>query len=242
MGAGKDFVASNGDVARSELDTIFSLQGDSFGYPDLPILDDFHFSMEPNSLVVLLGPSGCGKTTLLQRLSRNHRVAMMFQEPRLIPWFTVEQNLRFVLHNLDAQEQNAEISRILEAVGLASKRRAYPDQLSGGQRQRVNMARAFVYPGEGLLLDEPFQGLDVVLRYELIGLLTSLWKQSPKPIVAVSHDPREAALLGTDIRVFSGPPMTEVGRLPGNPAGPGVQNHHTLELEEHILGLLMGSS
>ena len=100
------------------------------------------------------------------------------------------------------------------------------------------MARAFGFPCDGLLLDEPFQGLDVVLRYELIYLLLDLRRKRPLPIIAITHDPREAALLGTDIRVYTGPPLQEVGRVAGNPRGPGVMDERTLKIESSILELL----
>ena len=230
-------------ISSTHSSSVFRLDQCHFTYPgsQAPVIDGLNFEPNPQGITVILGGSGCGKTTLLHQLAKTTRVSMMFQEPRLLPWCTIRENLEFVLET-HSPAGTGSIDEVLQLVGLEELADRYPSQLSGGQKQRVSMARAFGFDSHALLMDEPFQGLDVMLRQDLIQLVVELWNtrqgSKPWPIVAVIHEPRDAALLATDIWVFSGPPLHPIAQIPGNTKGPGVQDHETLEIEETILAAM----
>ena len=174
--------------------------------------------------LVILGPSGSGKTTLLKLLGgllkpesgelifhgeaiskdseESPRTSIIFQEARLLPWLTVLENISMPIKKIYGNEKAIERARyFLSCVSLEEKESAYPSSLSGGEAQRVSMARAFAWPASILLMDEPFQSLDIPLRILLMDLTLSLLekeKESGKtrlPIM-VTHDPREAVYSG----------------------------------------------
>lgn len=134
--------------------------------------------------MALIGPSGCGKTTLLNIISgltapdkgtvegAEGRLSYMFQSARLLPWRTVEENIRLVREDAPREEVRALIS----AVGLDGFARYYPGQLSGGMARRCALARAFHFGGELFLMDEPFQGLDYGIRMEMVAMLLAIWQ------------------------------------------------------------------
>lgn len=149
-------------------------------------LDGVGFSVGPGEIVAIVGGSGCGKSTLLRAISgldtpsqgrvlldgelvdRPHeRIGMIFQEPRLLPWLSVADNVGFGLENRPKAERDARIAAALVRVGLTEKARMWPRELSGGQAQRVAIARALVPRPEVLLLDEPFSALDAFTRVDL---------------------------------------------------------------------------
>ncbi|KQT87370.1 nitrate/sulfonate/bicarbonate ABC transporter ATP-binding protein [Methylobacterium sp. Leaf469] len=165
-------------------------------------------------ILALVGGSGCGKTTLLRLaagldtasggtirldgevLDRPHPgVGLVFQEPRLLPWLTIAQNVGFGLADLSAPERVRRVAHALERVGLAEHADRWPRDLSGGQQQRTAIARAFVAQPKVLLLDEPFSALDAVTRQDLHGHLLGLWAETRPTIVLVTHDVGEAAVL-----------------------------------------------
>ena len=215
----------------------FTLPADSKTDGDLLLFDNFFLSCENAKVSVLMGPSGCGKTTLLNLLAgllhpdrgslsvndrpaKEARVSYLFQEPRLLPWLTVEENLDFVLSpDIPRRERKALIRSHLTRVSLDAERKKYPAELSGGMAQRAAMARAFVFESEALLMDEPFQGLDQPLKFSLIDSLRSEREATPKTTLFVTHDMREALLLGDEISVLSRPPSRVVFSL-ANPVPP----------------------
>ncbi|MBI9108832.1 MAG: ABC transporter ATP-binding protein [Spirochaetales bacterium] len=182
-----------------------------------------NFSMEfPKSKVsVILGPSGCGKTTLLNLISgllaaeggtisccssseAVCNISVLFQEPRLLPWRSVRQNIELVLNKHYGPEKSRETAaHYLDLVGLADFMDYYPQSLSGGMRQRAAMARAFAYPAETILMDEPFQALDLGLKINLTSLFARLWVEDRRTSIFVTHDINEAILLGDEIFVLS---------------------------------------
>ncbi len=171
----------------------------------------------------IIGPSGCGKTTILQMLagveqpdrglikgSIGKRVSYVFQEPRLLPWKTVAGNLDFILRDvLPPVEKNKLIDHYLKIMGLDGYRDSYPKALSGGMKQRLAICRAFAYPHDILLLDEPFKSLDTPMRLGLVRHVIKLWLAAPRTIVFVTHDIIEALLLGHRIMVLAARP-TEI--------------------------------
>ena len=199
-----------------------ALESVDFSYGPESLFSGFSLSIELTGVHAVLGPSGCGKTTLLHLIAglREPRsgsitgrpsVGYLFQEPRLLPWRTVAQNVEIPLASLFSKAEAKErAERFLEQVGLSGKGRAYPDQLSGGQRQRAAMARAFAYPSPLILLDEPFQSLDLPLRLQLMDLFKNLLSLEPRAGIMVTHDPREAIYLADRVAVIAGKPVRVV--------------------------------
>ncbi len=172
----------------------------SFSYGATPILQNLSVTLPQQGVVGFSGPSGCGKTTLLRILAgleqpqsgtlsrpENCRLSMVFQEDRLLPWLTAEENVRLVC---EAQPHRA--AECLQAVGLSEAAHHYPDQLSGGMKRRVALARAMAADGDILILDEPFTGLDTALQEEIAALLREQFKD--KLILLVTHGAEEFAL------------------------------------------------
>ena len=192
----------------------------------LNVLDDITFDVEKNEFICILGPSGCGKSTILNVLSGleaptsgktvvHHEVGQtrpsvgyIFQEPRLLPWMTVRDNVRFVLKSLDLNESQitARTSEALSQVGLTDFADAYSFQLSGGMQARVSIARALATDPELLLMDEPFSSLDEITGRSMRKLFLELWEQRRKTILFVTHNMFEATFLADRIIVMSARP------------------------------------
>ncbi|MDR1624900.1 MAG: ATP-binding cassette domain-containing protein [Spirochaetia bacterium] len=223
------------------------------GFGDFTLFDDFSFSCGGGRTSVLLGPSGCGKTTLLNLLAGlaaadsgrlllhglpagAGRVSYLFQQPRLLPWLTVEKNLDFVLPpRIPRRERQALIQGQLARVSLEDAAGKYPRELSGGMAQRAAMARAFLFESETLLMDEAFQGLDLPLKFSLIAAFQKLAGALPKTTLFVTHDIREALLVGDDIFVLSRPParvvLSMANPVPREGRSPGCAEFPRLEKE-----------
>lgn len=192
--------------------------------PDGPgqftVLDDISFDVPTGSFTTIMGPSGCGKSTTLNVLAGietpdggeiwrdgavvepgDYHFAYVFQDPRLLNWRTVQQNLEFALkaHNVPESEHQERIDRWLEKVGLAGEHDNYPLRLSGGMRQRVGLCRAMVVDPEILLMDEPFSALDELTARELRRDLLDIWSEQQKTVVFVTHDISEAVYLSDRI-------------------------------------------
>lgn len=177
-------------------------------------LIDVSFSVEEGEIIGILGTSGCGKSTLLRVLSgldkdytgnfslEKEEVGMMFQEPRLMPWLTVEQNVAFGLKG----DQEALVHELLGTVGLTGFEKHYPKDLSGGMSQRTAIARALVTEPEVLLLDEPFSAVDAFTKMQLQELLLSIWKKKNTTMLLVTHDIDEALYLCDRILILKGQP------------------------------------
>ena len=176
-------------------------------------------------IVALVGASGCGKSTLLRivagldtpttgRVLINEEpiagphpaVGVVFQEPRLMPWLTVAQNVRFGLADLPRVEQEERTAAVLSRVGLSHCADSLPRQLSGGMAQRVAIARALVAQPSLLLLDEPFSALDPFTKMDLQEHLLHIWAYDRPTLVLVTHDLEEALVLSDRIVVLRGHP------------------------------------
>lgn len=197
---------------------MYKLENISKSYGDLVVLDHFTLSIPRDQITVLVGPSGCGKTTLLNILAglvqpdggqvSSERVSYLFQEPRLLPWFNVRENIGLPLRDVFEKEQVTEkVQRYLSDVGMDAYGDFYPNQLSGGLKQRVAMARAFAFPAPVLLMDEPFKSLDLKIRYRLMEDFIRLWRSEPRTVVAVTHDLHEAVALGDRVVLLTGRPV-----------------------------------
>jgi sulfonate transport system ATP-binding protein len=174
------------------------------------ILDGIDLRVAPGEFVSVVGRSGSGKSTLLRvlaglqapsrgELSVGAAPILMFQEPRLLPWRSVLQNIALGLPQVD----RTTAMRVLEEVGLADRAGDYPAILSGGQRQRVALARALMHRPRLMLLDEPFGALDALTRISAQRLVENLWREHGFTAVLVTHDVDEAVLLGDHVLVIN---------------------------------------
>jgi len=189
------------------------LKNVSFAY-DKPVYEDVTISRD-GGIIAIAGQSGCGKTTLLRTIAGLvkpdsgafegvGRVGMVFQEPRLFPWFTVERNLISVLKSIkiSKQERGERIDRALNTVGLGDYKKYYPSELSGGMKMRVSIARALVYECDMLLLDEPFNGLDIASKRDISSLLREL-SSAGLDMVFVSHIPEDIVSIADRVYIMS---------------------------------------
>jgi sulfonate transport system ATP-binding protein len=180
---------------------------------DVTVLHYLDITLAPGSFTALLGRSGSGKTTLLRTLAGldpapeaaivevPHPTAVVFQEPRLLPWQTVWRNVALGLEGSGTRER-AEAA--LREVGLAHRLDAWPGTLSGGEAQRAALARALVRSPRLLLLDEPFAALDALTRIRMHSLITELWRAHAPTTLLVTHDVDEAVLLADRALVLDG--------------------------------------
>jgi NitT/TauT family transport system ATP-binding protein len=199
-------------------------------------LNNINFTIRDGEFVSLLGPSGCGKSTLLRMiaglgsvtsgaidwiagrngLSSAPDVGFVFQEPTLMPWATVFNNvyLPLKLAGIGRKEAKARIDEALAMVGLEPFADAYPRQLSGGMKMRVSIARALVVHPKVLLLDEPFAALDEITRFRLNNDLLTLWQQQQWTVIFVTHSVFESVFLSERILVMSPRPGRVLSDLP----------------------------
>jgi len=189
----------------------------------LEVLDDIAFTLRPGEVGAIVGPSGCGKTTMLRiiaGLDRDYdgavarppdgRLGMVFQEPRLLPWRTVDDNVRLVAPAIEARE----LAALFEVLGLAGHRAHYPGELSLGLARRVALARAFAVKPELLLLDEPFVSLDQALAARLRDELVTLVDRYAVITLLVTHDIDEAAALADRLILLSARPARMLADMP----------------------------
>lgn len=190
------------------------------------VLRDVRFAANTGEFLCVVGPSGCGKTTMLNilagldadfeggvglprgRAQPEPVLGYVFQNPRLLPWRTVEENIRLALHPQRAADGIAE--RLLAEMGIEDTRTLYPDQLSLGMSRRVALARAFAVEPDLLLMDEPFVSLDGPVAKRLRHLLLRTWRLRPTTVLFVTHDLREAIQLADRILFLSAAPTTVI--------------------------------
>ncbi len=221
-----------GEVTVRDLSKSFALNGQR-----LPVLRNLQLDIQSGEALAIVGPSGCGKTTLLRILAGldtpdsgavlidGHPVqgvgaerAIIFQEPRLLPWLTVLGNVAFGLtvRGLTPSSAEARARHYIRLVGLSDFETAYPRQLSGGMAQRVGIARALTVRPEILLLDEPLGALDAMTKLTMQEELARIWREEKVTMVLVTHDLEEAIFLADRVLVLpkdgnSGPRLIDVG-------------------------------
>lgn len=203
-------------------------------------IENFQLSLESNQFVCLVGSSGCGKTTLLNSIAgldtdfvgeiivgQQHiqpKIGYVFQNPRLLPWRTVRENIELALNypNVDLPGlKNQEglnigegfIDSLLQIMQLDTVQDVYPERLSLGMSRRVAIIRAFAINPDVLLMDEPFVSLDPPTARQVRSLLIQLWQQRPHTILFVTHDLREAIALADKLVFLSPPPMQIISQI-----------------------------
>ena len=206
-----------------------------YGEAPVPVLTGFDITLRPGEVIAILGPSGVGKSSLLRVLgglqipnsglvtmrgeplqSVDPRVAVVFQDPRLLPWLSLEANVAFGLDfkhqpKLSRDERQARVDTAIAEVGLSHARRLYPAALSGGMAQRTALARCLARKPEILLLDEPFGALDEVTRSEMQELLLKVVDDFGTAALLVTHDIDEALLLADRVVLLGGSPARQIG-------------------------------
>ncbi|MEG8728089.1 taurine ABC transporter ATP-binding subunit [Klebsiella quasipneumoniae] len=237
----------------------------SADYGGKPALADINLMLESGELLVVLGPSGCGKTTLLNLIAgfvpyqhgsitlEGQRVTgpgaergVVFQNEGLLPWRNVQDNvaLGLQLAGVDKAQRRQAAAQMLKKVGLEGAEKRFIWQLSGGQRQRVGIARALAANPQLLLLDEPFGALDAFTREQMQTLLLTLWHETGKQVLLITHDIEEAIFMATELVLLSPGPGRVVERLPldfsrrfvaGEPCRSIKSDPRFIEQREYIL-------
>jgi taurine transport system ATP-binding protein len=232
----------------------------SADYGGKPALADINLTLDSGELLVVLGPSGCGKTTLLNLIAgfvpyqhgsitlEGQRVegpgaerGVVFQHEGLLPWRNVQDNVALGLQ-LAGVDKAAPGNRGADAekVGLEGAEKRFIWQLSGGQRQRVGIARALAANPQLLLLDEPFGALDAFTREQMQTLLLSLWHETGKQVLLITHDIEEAVFMATELVLLSPGPGRVLERLPLilaaalSPANPAAALNLTRSLSHSV--------
>lgn len=222
------------------------------GQPPLNVLGDLDVQVEEGALLSILGPSGCGKSTMLNiinglddatsgevRLAGHTvstqtrskvKIGVVFQQPRLLPWRTVKNNVALPLQEmkLDAAEIDERVHRYLTLVGLADFVDYYPMQLSGGMQQRVSLARGLAIEPDLLLADEPFSALDEFSARRLRQEFVRIWAETGKTILFVTHNIREAVFLSSRMLVVTARPARTYLDI-------GVDSPHPRNPEDDLL-------
>jgi len=207
-----------------ELNNIVKVFKDPQRGTDMLAIDDITLSVEKKELVCLLGPSGCGKSTLLNMIAGFEKPSsgevkvdgklitgpgadrgMVFQQPNLMPWLPVWDNVAFALKlkGLNKKDRQAAAQPFIEAVKLNSFENHLPGELSGGMAQRVGIARALLQNPAVILMDEPFAALDAQTKLDMQEELVTIWQRYNSTIVFVTHSVDEALILGTQVVVMT---------------------------------------
>lgn len=221
-------------------------------FQDLVLFQDFNIEIKEKTIACILGPSGCGKTSLLNMISEtlqpdsgellgfnNKTISYIFQEPRLLPWKTVLENIAYVLPDSLSKEKKYEIaSRYSALVELSDFNNYYPSKLSGGMKQRVSIARAFSYPSNLILMDEPLKALDLKLKLNLLASFRRLWQPDNRSVIFVTHDIDEALLIGNDIYVFSKAPVMIKEKFSISEKNRSLINPEIIQLKNRILDVM----
>ncbi|MCC6455356.1 MAG: ABC transporter ATP-binding protein [Caldilineaceae bacterium] len=193
-------------------------------------LDNLNVDLLADTFTAIVGPSGCGKSTLLHIIAGldsdylgelewhtdNSRIGYLFQQPRLLPWMNIAQNVAFVLEprGHSRSEATETAMQYLKLVGLEGFEQSYPTQLSGGMQQRAAMARALAMEPEVMLMDEPLGSLDELTARRMRAELLRLFEDRPRTVLFITHNVTEAAFLADQVIVMSGRPGRVTAQIP----------------------------
>ena len=221
--------AALSDISATRTDLAVSLRDVTKVYDTgVAALGPVDLDVRKGEFVSLLGPSGCGKSTALRLIAglsaptsgsvgvsrqaedagTGHSIGFVFQEPTLMPWTSVRENVRLPLKlfHVDRAEADLRVSDVLAQVGLTEFADAYPRELSGGMKMRVSLARALVTDPDILLMDEPFAALDEITRFRLNNDLLALWRNLRKTVIFVTHSVFESVYLSQRVIVMTSRP------------------------------------
>lgn len=199
-------------------------------------IEDITLDIQPNTFVSIIGPSGCGKSTLLNMIAGLSSTTageillngspirgpgadrgMVFQNYALMPWMTVEENIRFAVETvypkLAAKQIRRTVKEQIQLVGLVGAEKKHPHEISGGMRQRVGIARALAINPQILLMDEPFGALDALTRGFLQDEIERIWEQQRKTVIMITHSIEEALLLSDRIVMMTRGPAARVDEI-----------------------------
>lgn len=198
---------------------------------EVKAVKNVNLNIKNESFTTIVGKSGCGKTTLLRIIcgletqtsgdinflneKGSGKVGIVFQEPRLMPWLTVKQNMAFpIVKGRDKNNIDETVNKYLNMLGLEKFKDAYPSQISGGMAQRVSLGRTLCYDPDIILMDEPLGALDAFNRRKLQNEFINIFKKYKKTIVFVTHDVEEAIYLGENVVIMDQGAVVE--RVPVN--------------------------
>jgi len=237
--------------ARHEVgDTVAQVRGHHRSFGNTHVLRGADLTVRRGEFVALLGRSGSGKSTLLRSLAGldpspgdevvvTGRTTVAFQEPRLLPWRSVQRNVELALLNTVRDGSRPEKVRgALAEVSLTEKAEVWPGSLSGGQAQRVSLARALVSEPDLLLLDEPFSALDALTRIEMHTLVTQLWERHRPAILLVTHDVDEAIALADRVLVLDGGRIAREWQVPVRRTSRSPEHPQVAQLRDEVLSAL----
>ena len=209
-------------IEISNVKNVFPIQN-----TNIEVLQNVNLSIDDGEIISIVGGSGCGKSTLLRIISgldfatggevvidgktidgsSKKDIGVVFQEPRLFPWSTVEKNIEFgITEKLTKEQKRERVKYYIDLVGLTGFEKALPHQLSGGMQQRVNIARSLINEPKALLLDEPSGALDAFTKINLQNEVLKIWEKKRTTLIIVTHDIDEAIFMGNRVVVMSSKP------------------------------------
>jgi nitrate/nitrite transport system ATP-binding protein len=203
---------------------------------ELVVLDEINLTIHDDEYISVIGHSGCGKSTLLKMVAGLEKPTsgsirldgkeirkpgaermMVFQHYSLLPWLTVQENVRLavdeVIKNASPVEKKQIVSEHLAMVNLTAAANKYPDEISGGMKQRVGIARALAIRPKMLLMDEPFGALDALTRGKLQRQVLDIWEHNPQAVMMVTHDVDEALYMSDRIVMMTNGPNAKIGEI-----------------------------
>ena len=226
---------------------ILTIRVDKKSFGDNDIINGIQFDIQEGEFVAILGKSGIGKSTLLKLISGvdtkykgqilfkdsllnepTESISLLFQGHFLLPWLTVEENIKFFVDGVT----DVEIASYLDSVSISDKKKEWPNKLSGGEKTRVGLSAALINKSDLLLLDEPFADIDIGVKFEILSLLSKVKDKNKATIIMTTHNIEDALMLGNRVIVIDGKPSTVV-------LDSTISDSNKLTLREKITSILI---